>query len=298
MLYFLHLFHRNYLSDSINSIQKQLYEALGQRISINSSAGVIEYSLQKIVNDLKKYRDQPLILSNILGEGLGEGLFWTVTLSISNSKFIKNAQFVSDLLEHHDQIDLSSNSASDERTFYKAIGKLLFNFDKHFFFKFSFPWTMQMNNITSALSSGGTAADQGLQAFISILNKFRGLLMCISCKDQGYNFFFDWFYEDNQYFEVIVQLFGQNLSALDDEKKWSLLRFVNEFAMNRGTRISFPVTSASGLLLFRSTAHILISYSNALKETNASTLQENDENSYFKSLQLFFQIFSTIMSGG
>jgi len=297
MLYFLHLFHRNYLSDSINSIQKQLYEALGQRININSSAGVIEYSLQKIVNDLKKYRDNPLIISNILGEGLGEGLFWTVTLSISNSKFIKNAQFVSDLLEHHDQIDLSSNSSGDERTFYKAIGKLLFNFDKHFFFKFSYPWTVQMNNITAALSGGGTTADQAFNAFISILNKFRGLLMCISCKDQGYNFFFDWFYEDNQYFDVIVQLFGQNLSSIDDEKKWALLRFVNEFALNRGTRISFPVTSASGILLFRSTAQILISYSNYLKD-NAALLQANDENSYFKSLQLFFQIFSTIMSGG
>jgi exportin-7 len=297
MLYFLHLFHRNYLADSINSIQKQLYESLGQRININSSAGVIEYSLKKIVDDLKKYRDNPLILSNILGEGLGEGLFWTVTLSISNSKFVKNAQFVSDLLENHNQIDLGSNSASDERTFYKAIGKLLFNFDKHFFFKFSYPWTMEMNNITAALVSGNpTSAEAGLNAFITILNKFRGLLMCISCKDQGYNFFFDWFYEDNQFFDVIVQLFGQNLGSLEHKKKCSLLRFVNEFAMNRGTRISFPVTSASGLLLFRSTAHILISYSNALKEV--TNVPESAENDYFKSLQLFFQIFSTIMSGG
>lgn len=40
--------------------------------------------------------------------------------------------------------------------------------------------------------------------------------------------------------------------------------------MNRGSRITFPVTSASGILLFRSTAELLIAYSNRLKERGAA----------------------------
>jgi hypothetical protein len=40
--------------------------------------------------------------------------------------------------------------------------------------------------------------------------------------------------------------------------------------MNRGSRIAFPVTSASGILLFRSSAELLIAYSNRLKERGAA----------------------------
>jgi hypothetical protein len=56
-----------------------------------------------------------------------------------------------------------------------------------------------------------------------------------------------------------------------------VLRFVDEFTMNRGSRIAFPVTSASGILLFRSTAELLIAYSNRLKERGANLTAGMDD---------------------
>lgn len=81
MIYFLHLFHRNYVSDTVNSVQKITYAHL-QQLSLHSATHVMEYSLQKIVRTLKQYHGHPTIVTNILGEGMGEGLFWMVTVGM------------------------------------------------------------------------------------------------------------------------------------------------------------------------------------------------------------------------
>jgi exportin-7 len=76
--------------------------------------------------------------------------------------------------------------------------------------------------------------------------------------------FFEWFYPD--YMQVMLkglQSWGADLLST------SLLKFYSEFVNNRSQRLTFERWSADGILLFRETSKVLITYGNVSGERYA-----------------------------
>lgn len=76
--------------------------------------------------------------------------------------------------------------------------------------------------------------------------------------------FFEWFYPD--YMQVMLkglQSWGADLLST------SLLKFYSEFVNNRSQRLTFERWSADGILLFRETSKVLITYGNVSRERYA-----------------------------
>merc|ERR1719453_1089534 len=76
--------------------------------------------------------------------------------------------------------------------------------------------------------------------------------------------FFDWFYPN--YIGILVQavqVWGNNNSVMIP-----LLKFVAELVFNKGQRLTFDFSSPNGILLFRETSKVLVTYGNAILATS------------------------------
>jgi exportin-7 len=100
-----------------------------------------------------------------------------------------------------------------------------------------------------------------------------------------YTLFFDWFYPDFVGILVqAVQIWG-NCQQVDDPAVTSitnpspcehnnvqvmipLLKFVAELVFNKGQRLTFDCSSPNGILLFRETSKVLVTYGNAILATS------------------------------
>lgn len=96
-----------------------------------------------------------------------------------------------------------------------------------------------------------------------LFKDLQGFLTPIQTRT-NYLMFFEWFYPD--YMQVMLkglQSWGADLLST------SLLKFYSEFVNNRSQRLTFERSSADGILLFRETSKVLITYGNVSGERYA-----------------------------
>jgi exportin-7 len=94
-------------------------------------------------------------------------------------------------------------------------------------------------------------------AVIGVLRDLRGVIATMSNR-KSYSLFFDWIYPAHM--PVLRTVCDVYSEAGVPEVTTPLLKFVSEFVNNKSQRIIFDSSSPNGILLFRETSKILVSY--------------------------------------
>jgi len=127
------------------------------------------------------------------------------------------------------------------------------------------------------------------------LSDLRGLTESMYSKDRGFSQFFEWFYNETGFYEWLAQILTQSQQLqLECEDCWPIILFCDEFCNNQHRRVQFPLNSADGIRLFRTTAHTLIQFASFI----LSPRHSDDVNDKFKSFKLFFRCLHRALTGG
>eukprot|EP01126_Amoeba_proteus_P039627 TRINITY_DN4193_c0_g1_i12.p1 TRINITY_DN4193_c0_g1~~TRINITY_DN4193_c0_g1_i12.p1 ORF type:complete len:614 (-),score=122.64 TRINITY_DN4193_c0_g1_i12:191-2032(-) len=290
-IYFMQMFCRSYVSDAAFNTCTFIYQVLGSQVNLKSPSDVIDYIVSKIIRLMSLWKDNEHVIEETLSS---EGLFWSLATGFSSVKYMNNSPLVTNILENHATIDLGRNKIT-RRSFYKTLGRLMFSGSLiSNFHAFVLPWQQTLEQIKVGLMSENRR--KALDALKQVLNDLRGLVESITSKDRGYLTFFDWFHEETQYHDWLGQLIAQaDQLKLEEEDCWTIIHFVEQFSKNDQHRIVFPITSANGIRLFRSSSQILIHFGKYIMN---SSKREEDKDIMYKSLRLYLQCFHTLMSGG
>eukprot|EP01127_Copromyxa_protea_P017596 TRINITY_DN5388_c0_g1_i1.p1 TRINITY_DN5388_c0_g1~~TRINITY_DN5388_c0_g1_i1.p1 ORF type:complete len:1092 (-),score=154.28 TRINITY_DN5388_c0_g1_i1:102-3377(-) len=292
-IYFLQMFCRTYISDAAFSSSTLIYELLSKQTNLKSPSEVVDFVLGQVIRLLRLWKDNSDIMEETLSS---EGLFWCLATGFSSSKHMARSQLVTNVLENHTTIAVGEDKEI-RRSFYKTLGRLLFGgAQMSNFHAFVMPWQKQLEQVKGAIMSGNKV-EEGRQALSQILNDMRGFVVAIYSMERGYSAFFDWFYDETGLHEWLAQLMSQAANVgLEPEECWSIVHFVQQFSSNEHHRISFPITSANGIRLFRTSAQLLMYFGRYIMDKQGKGEDELDD--LYKSLKLYLQCFCTIMSGG
>ncbi len=96
-------------------------------------------------------------------------------------------------------------------------------------------------------------------ALTGLLRDIRGIVSACGNK-RPYTFVFDWLFPD--YFAIFLR--AAELYQDQPAVIVALLRLIAELAFNKGGRITFDNNSVNGILLFKETSRILVSYGKRL----------------------------------
>lgn len=93
------------------------------------------------------------------------------------------------------------------------------------------------------------------QAIVGLMRDLRGIAMATNSR-KTYGLLFDWLYPAR------VQLLLKAVTYWADtpEVTTPLLKFMAEFVLNKSQRVTFDMTSANGILLFREVSKVLVTY--------------------------------------
>eukprot|EP01126_Amoeba_proteus_P053459 TRINITY_DN6514_c0_g1_i5.p1 TRINITY_DN6514_c0_g1~~TRINITY_DN6514_c0_g1_i5.p1 ORF type:complete len:661 (-),score=98.49 TRINITY_DN6514_c0_g1_i5:193-2175(-) len=294
LISFLQKFCKNYISDDAFDSSNNFYHALEKKLGMQNPLMVIERVVQKVIFLIEKWSSSPAILEKSLGPS---GLFMSLVNGWTSSKLMGKSSVITSLLKAHITInpgdDLRSHAA-----FYKALGRLLFSVysDESTFYEFVAPWQEDMAKIQNYFFNVGKVPDEVHMKFRCLMEDMRGLLSSIIthlANHSGYLIFFEWFYTEMRYMDWMVELLARGADLnLEVEDAWSIISLASELAYNRQHRITFPITSADGLLLFRSIAQILINFGNLIQNAN---LEMDDK---YKSLNVYVKCLLRSLTGG
>ncbi|KAJ2549432.1 hypothetical protein EV175_004453, partial [Coemansia sp. RSA 1933] len=124
------------------------------------------------------------------------------------------------------------------------------------------------------------------------LRDLRGFLAAISSK-ANYQLFFEWVFPARlQIIQRCVKI------ATDTRVQVAALKFVAEFVYNRTQRLSFDVSSANGILIFREASKAMWAYGRGLLESSQRGVPVRDiYKDRYKGVAVCFTILTRLVSG-
>ncbi|KAF9197727.1 Ran-binding protein 17, partial [Haplosporangium sp. Z 27] len=259
---------------------------------MNSSLGNLRSSNDP---DWRKQEDQLVIRTLRLYTQLASGY--------SSVKHIRKLDTMQALLKNHNSSDfrfLSPTSKSFDTAvarcrmnYYAMLSRVLFaedNVDADFW-RFVKPWELTLDQVMLAFEGSSDLGEEDIRLIlIGIFKDLRGFVSSITNRKQ-YNLFFDWFYP--AYTPIVqraIEIWPNNELGI------VILRFWNEFASNKSSRVVFESSSPNGILLFRETSNILYTYGQSILNRPLSSSGARWLEKY-KGIMLYFSVLSASLSG-
>ncbi|KAF9967387.1 Exportin 7 [Mortierella alpina] len=300
IIHFYTQFRSTYIGeDSAKAVK--VYTQLSARWALNTPNQMLDIILNSSLSNLRssgnpewrKQEDQLVLRTLRLFTNLASG----------SVKYIRKLDTTKALLRNHSSSEFrfldptwkSSDTAVRKcRTiYYTILSRILFaedNIDSQFW-RFVKPWEETLDRVSLAFEGSGSLGEEDIQLILlGIFKDLRGFVSSISNRRQ-FNLFYEWFYPT--YTPLVlraIEIWPQK------ELSIALLRFWQEYATNKCSRVTFESSSPNGILLFRETSNILYTYGgNLLKRpaTNESTRWSEK----YKGIMLYFNILSVSLSG-
>ena len=123
-----------------------------------------------------------------------------------------------------------------------------------------------------------------------VLSELRGISAAIS-NQRNYLLFYDWLYPS--LFPLLPKVLEQY--SFSDQVVTSLYRFLIELVTNRNSRIRFDVSTASGIILFKEIARILITFGKSVLER---TSPANPYKQKYRYVLMTVDIMAKMLAGG
>ena len=178
-------------------------------------------------------------------------------------------------------------------TFCASLAKLLFTADENLeekFEEFVKPIGQRMDQLLNVNRIEDFRQESVKVALVGLFRDLRGIASaCLNKKT--YMLFFEWIYP--KYTPLALRA----LEALYDVPAVTTpcLKFFAEFVQNKSQRLQFDISSADGILLFRETSQVLVTYG-----SRVITLQTTEQTKYANKLKgaaVCFNILKYALSG-
>ncbi|KFM22754.1 Exportin-7 [Auxenochlorella protothecoides] len=252
-------FRKVYIGEAVMHSSK-VYVRLGESVGLADHAAVMNVILAKMASNLKVYCGAEEVISATLE------LFKDLASGYMSGKLLIKLEAISYLLTHHtaEYFPFLAGQANlrARTTFYSTLARLLFMDDTPDRFKaFVAPMQQVFDSLATASRSAGSPA--ALRASVSnetvagLFRDLRGVAAATSTR-RTYGMLFDWLYPAN--FPVILACL--EAWSGDPVVTTPLLKFVNEFVLNKSQRLIFDSSSPNGILLFREVSKVLVTYGN------------------------------------
>jgi len=201
------------------------------------------------------------------------------------------------MLEHHAEIEIptSKDNFRTRCSFYKTLGRLLWSVGSTTdFHAFIVPIQMKLNQIQQGMI-GTPDSHKSNEMLLQLLNDLRGLTQAIIGRD-SYCQFFTWIYHETGLYEWMCKMISSSSkqTSMGINERWAIIKFTRELTANENKRIGFPVNSADGIRLFRTSSELLIHFANYIM----SSEHPNELDEKIKSSTLFLSCVHNLLSGG
>ena len=254
----------------------------------SDASTVMNIFVQKICNNIQYWHRDEEILELTLE------VFVELVSSYNSSKTLLSLQAVNFMVHEHTGAHFPflgyDNDNKHRITFYSALSRLVFSaaedLDNSFdtFIQPQLEILLQLNNPEADLKSPDVRI-----AIIGILRDLRGICKATNNK-RTFNLFFEAF------FPICFPLFWRVSEVWNEDHTLmaALLKFMQEFVQNKGQRVMFENSSASGILLFRETSRILVSYGSRILDLPVRVDKYVEK---YKGIRLMLNVLTNALSG-
>jgi exportin-7 len=258
-------FRRAYIGEEAVATSK-VYVRMAERLRMTDHMIVLDVVASKIAYNLRNYGivDGERIIAKSLT------LLSDLAAGYSSNRLLCKLTTVREMIANHDEEHFPFMTGPDAKmgrnrtTFYTTLLRILFasagaEFDSELeFTRFMEPLRQRLMLLAGRPTKESFVNDPAVKtAVIGVLRDLRGVIATMSNR-KSYSLFFDWIYPVHM--PVLRTVCDVYSEAGVPEVTTPLLKFVSEFVNNKSQRIIFDSSSPNGILLFRETSKILVSY--------------------------------------
>mmetsp|Transcript_37087 Transcript_37087/g.148002 ORF Transcript_37087/g.148002 Transcript_37087/m.148002 type:complete len:1034 (-) Transcript_37087:449-3550(-) len=300
---FIQSFRKAYIGEQAVSTSK-VYVRMSERLGISDHIVVLDVVASKIACILQKYG---IVCGTAVVKKTLQ-LLSDLAFGHSSGRLLGKLKTIRSMLNNHGEesfLFMKGSSMGQQRTlFYQTLTKILFSlislgeFDPEAEFeRFLQPLQLRLEAIAAVQSDEMMINDPEVSnALIGALRDLRGIVTATLLK-KTYTMFFDWFYP--QHVPLLYRAIRVAAAAGSYPVCNPLLKFYAELVSNKPPRIIFDPSSPNGILLFRETSKIIVSYCTAtLAQWNAAGRQGSDPyRQLYKGAATCLLMFSRSLSG-
>lgn len=258
-------FRRAYIGEEAVATSK-VYVRMAERLGMTDHMIVLDVVASKIACNLRNYGvvDGLQIIAKSLT------LLSDLAAGYSSSRLLCKLSTIREMIAFHDEDNFPFMKGPDSRmgrhrtTFYQTLLRILFasggaDFDSELeFTRFMAPLRRKLEVLGSLQSKAAFVGDQSVKtAVIGVLRDLRGVVSTMTNR-KTYALFFEWIFPAHT--PVLLMICEAYSEAGVPEVTTPLLKFYAEFVFNKSQRIIFDSSSPNGILLFRETSKILVTY--------------------------------------
>lgn len=297
ILYFFEQFQNSYVGD-LSYRTTLVYSRMSEISSLSSASSVLLCIIQRILLNLQEIwtDDTRLITKSI-------GLLYSIGSSYNAVRELRKLDQVEKLLAHHGPHNFSfmlrPANLSHRASFYDALARLLYtSLDlPRSLARFVESFNTAFLNISSLSDPSQYFQDTVKLAISGLARDLQGVFKAAATR-KSFMEVFGWFSPQHSMKLVTAcQIYAESSEPDNDVglPLVSLLKFYSELVMNRSQRLNFPISSATGLVLFRQVSSVLCSVGHRLQKILVSGVIPS---SSVKLVLLWFRVIARILGGG
>ncbi|XP_077991950.1 exportin-7-like [Glandiceps talaboti] len=299
MLSFFEQFRKIYVGDQVQKTSK-VYRRLSQVLGLNDESMILNVFISKIITNLKYWGRSEAIITKTLQ------LLSDLSIGYSSVRKLIKLEAVQFMLnnhtsEHFSFLGINGTTLNDMRcrtTFYTALGRLLMvdlGEDEQRFENFISPLTTAFEYVGTQLanyeSPGLFQEEQAKRTLIGLVRDLRGVAFAINTKT-SYMMLFDWIYPT--YTPILLRAI--EIWYHDPAVTTPVLKLMAELVQNRTQRLQFDVSSPNGILLFRETSKMIVSYGTRVL-TLGDVPKDNIYQMRLKGISICFNMLKAALCG-
>lgn len=265
LIEFSQAFRRAYIGEEAVATSK-VYVRMAERLMMNDHMTVLDVVASKIAYNLRNYGvyDGERIVQKSLT------LLSDLASGYSSNRLLCKLATVREMIAHHDEDNFPFMKGPDAKmgrnrtSFYTTLLRILFasggaEFDsEREFTRFMEPLQTKLAALGQMQSKEAFLADPSVKvAVIGVLRDLRGVVSTMSNR-KSYTLFFEWMYPHHT--PVLLRICEVFSEFGAPEVTTPLLKLYAEFVNNKSQRILFDSSSPNGILLFRETSKVLVTY--------------------------------------
>lgn len=289
VLYFLQSFRKVYIGESA-ILSSQVYNRLSTLLGLGDHLAVLNVIVNKVAQNLKIWGKCARVIQETLD------LFFELASGYSSAKLMLKLETIHFILINHNSehfnFMLEPANLRQRSKYYCTLCKLLFmqDYSEQNFLRFMHPLEQVCLQLEQISNLAQFSQDTVKFAFIGLLRDLRGV--CTACMNkQTYNHFFEWIYPTHTPLLVrVAEVFFD-----DSRVMLPLLKLIAEIVLNRSQRINFDSSSPNGILLFKETSKILVTFGSRIKI--APVTGKDLYAQRYKSIWTCMSILSRALSG-
>lgn len=312
LVYFIKQFKNNLIGDQ-GARAHRVYAHLSEVTGHKDQNEILEHFLEKMMNNLNKWAATDNVVNATVQaiSELGSG-YMTI-------RRLRNSSEIQSLLSNHAEFAFLRNDSSfkPRLLFYQTLGRIVISEEttEDQFLEFVAPWTAQLNEMQKYRDRNILRANGEIAKRVpGLFRDLRGFASSLLTK-RHYQMFLDWLgpfvglqarpvlseaylwltNSDPTYPQEmsvplkLLNAFMDNVSLTN-----SILKFQCELVTNKSARLSFEGSNVDGLLLFRETSKLLVTYGRYLLEYSG---KEADFILKYKGIRQCYRILRWTIAG-